>query len=406
LKNAKQPEGNDIPSVLLSESTQEEIPPAELPSWLKSLRPVEALDLEGSKEQEASEEIENAGPLAGFTGVLSPEPDILHSAKPPVYSQKLRISDTQQAHANLLAQLIQIETVGKPHPHSHILKSQSLLRMSIALVLFAVVIVSLLINAPIIKTPRLSSEVYIANNLVASLPPSQPVLLAVDYSPGYSNELESILALVIGQLNSNDATLTLVSTIPTGPPQAERLVHQIMGQSDNAGSINYTNLGFVPGGPPGLIAFAQNPKQVFPYDSHGKAAWGNEELQKINTIADYALIMVATENPEVARYWIEQVQPLSKNKPILMIVSAQNIPIVQPYYEAVPQQVQGLLGGISAAIQYEALLGQPRNVSSIWSPFIVSLTASVILIVIGSLINSSVGFFMRRKTNRSSYGNN
>jgi hypothetical protein len=120
-------------------------------------------------------------------------------------------------------------------------------------------------------------------------------------------------------------------------------------------------------------------------------------LNNIHTLADFALLVVATENPETARMWIEQVRTVVPNIPIVMALSAQAEPLVRPYYDASPQQVQGLLGGYSAAVLYDTALGRTTATAAMWSPFAAGLTAAIFLMVIGLLVNLLLGYLARAK---------
>jgi hypothetical protein len=80
-----------------------------------------------------------------------------------------------------------------------------------------------------------------------------------------------------------------------------------------------------------------------------------------------------------------------------MALSAQAEPLVRPYYSASPQQIQGLLGGFSAALLYDTTLGRRTSTASLWSPYAVGLTAAVLLMVIGLLVNMLLGFMARTR---------
>ena len=102
----------------------------EIPSWLD-----DALIEEGSPEDQEIEEpleipdgqlqkeervdiqkvpgsLESAGPLAGLSGVLSAEPGVARIRKPGAYSTKIRVTESQQEHVELLQSLLEDE--GKP----------------------------------------------------------------------------------------------------------------------------------------------------------------------------------------------------------------------------------------------------------------------------------------------------
>ena len=80
-----------------------------------------------------------------------------------------------------------------------------------------------------------------------------------------------------------------------------------------------------------------------------------------------------------------------------MALSAQAEPLVRPYYNASPQQIQGLLSGYSAALVYDTALGRRTGTASLWSPFAAGLSAAVLLMVIGLLVNLLLGFLARNR---------
>jgi len=379
------------------EGSPAEIPAAELPYWLKAMRPVAAYNVDGVIERSTSEQAEKSGPLAGLIGALPAEPDISQSPKPPVYSSKLQISDTQKLHAQLFTELIQAEGESKSLPTTPLIKSGSLIRMMIALILYAVVIVSLLSGFPALNLPAISADVNAAHQLAAGAPPGSPVLIAVDYAPGFRAEIEAGLSALTSQLVDQDCHLIFVSSLPTGPIQSAHFVTQGMKLSPQQ-SLHWTNLGYIPGGAAGLLAFAQDPTRVLPYDANGNQAWADPRMQGFRSLSDLSLVIVATENPDTARTWIEQVRPLLKTTPLMMVVSAQNAPIIRPYYDSYPKQVQGLISGLTAAVEYDTLAGRSGPAGGLWSPFTAALSAITFLILVGAIVNFGLGALARSRS--------
>lgn len=376
-----------------SEPDQAGLTRAELPSWLKSMSPTASLDAQAEKEQ-----TEGGGPLSGLKGVLPAEPDIVQATKPPVYSLNLKVTDLQQIHANMLAELIQAEGEVKALPPAPLFTSQGLFRILIGVALIAAILVSMVAGVPQVIEPALnqedftSQEVFTASQLVAGMPSGVPVLVVVDYSPGFSGDVSMLLASIIDHLATKNETVALVSTVPTGPIQVESLIAQVKARPGLSQPVNYANLGFIPGGPAGILAFIQDPSGALP-----GSEWRTPALQNIHSLADFALLVVATENPETARTWIEQVHPTVPNIPIVMALSAQAEPLVRPYYNTTPQQIRGLLGGYSAALLYDTTLGRRTSAATLWAPFATGLTIAVLLMVIGLLVNLLLGFLARAR---------
>ena len=163
---------------------------------------------------------------------------------------------------------------------------------------------------------------------------------------------------------------------------------------------DYANLGFVPGGSTGLLAFTLDPRNTLPKDINAESAWELPALQPVNTLDDFAAIIVATENADIARSWIEQARLYLNTTPMILVVSAQNEPLIRPYYDSSPRQIQGLLIGYPAAVIYETILGRSTQTTARWTPFAVGLSVGVLLILIGAIVNLLVGFIIRSKENK------
>ncbi|MCZ7554412.1 MAG: hypothetical protein B6D39_12710 [Anaerolineae bacterium UTCFX2] len=403
LSQIVKPETEEQLPAFTSDLGQEAISTADLPSWLKAMRPMEALDFEGQADAQGQELPEKAGPLAGLVGALPAEPEIIQSAKPPAYTLKPRVSEMHAEQAAMLAALIEQEGVSKPVPQAPIVKTQSLQRILIGVILFAAILISLISSPLVFNAPALNSQVFAVNQLISNLQPGAPVLVVVDYSPGFSGEVTFNLKSMLAHVLAKGGHLVLVSTLPTGPVQAEQLILSL----EPVGAVNpaaYTNLGFIPGGHVGVLAFAQDTRDALPFDTHGANAWDNPALLRIHSIRDFSLILIASENPDTVRTWIEQTQSYRGDTPVIVAASAQNEPVIMPYYTAYPSQVNGLLGGLWDSAQYETLLGQPGAALSFWSTFMIALSTVVLLIVVGSAINAALGFMHRTSSAKRTEG--
>jgi hypothetical protein len=376
--------------------------PAELPNWLEAMRPTDA-DTSGVAALTAAEV---AGPLAGLRNLLPAEADIARLQKPPAYAIKLQVTESQQQQADLFSQLIQAEGVARPLPKRAIFTSQHLFRIGIGIILVAVVAWSIFAGNMQLSLPAHTPETEAVARLVGGLSTGMPVLLAIDYEPGLSGEMDATTGAVLDDLMLKGAYIAIVSTTPTGPLQAERLVGQV---NLNAGHNytapqQYTNLGFIPGGISGLASFAETPIQAAPVSIHGGSPWQETALATVQSLENFRLVLVATESPENARAWIEQVQPRLGNTPLVMIISAQAEPVVRPYYQAIPQQIQGLVTGLAGGAAYENLTGRSGSARAYWTPFSLGVLAALGLVIAGALVNSLATAMAARRENREGEG--
>jgi hypothetical protein len=382
----------------IDEEIEPDLAEAQLPSWLQAMRPVESATLAAPAVEGEGSTVEQAGPLAGLAGVLSAEPEFIHLSKPKSSLVKLQISDNQQSHITLLENLLAEEGQTKPVTTRSAISSQYFLRLLIALVVLASVILPLWMNREILPMPApmgVPNEVYDFGRLIGGLTTDVPVLIAFDYEPGFSGELDATATAILSDMAGRGVHLAAISTNPTGPLLAERF--KIARLSDS--SASFVNLGYIPGGAAGMLAFSQTPRAVVPFDLHGARVWETPPLSAVNALADFGAVLVLTENPDTARSWIEQAQPFlaSAGKPLLMVVSAQAEPMVRPYYETSPRQVSGMISGLAGGAAYESISGNMGVSRLYWDAFGLGSASAVVIILAGALVSLVMALLSKPK---------
>ena len=373
---------------------QEDLQAAELPGWLEAMKPVDTFSAFDEKHDLNHLSVEGAGPLAGLLGVIPAEPDSSYSRKPLGYSTRLQVSEPQQAHAALLEQLMQSEGKARVISRKDSTAPNNLFRVLISFLLVCSILLVMILPGLIkVSVPSLANlpSAWAAFQAIEQVQLERPVLLAVDYQPGVSGEMDAVTGAVLKHLIGKRAKLILVTTQPMGAMQAERLIRQF---SEETGlqylpSQDYVNLGYVPGGQAGLLGFIGDPRRTMPFSVDGEFIWQLPFFQVVQDITDFSLIVVATESTDTARVWIEQLTAYPINTPLVMAASAQAEPVIAPYYLASPPQVHGILSGLAGAAAYESVTLYPGDAMKNFSPFSVTGLLAVAIILIGC----TIGFF-------------
>ena len=367
------------------------ITPAVLPDWLEVLRPDEDVSPTAPVEDLSAADIVTAGPLVGLRGVISAHPSAIRARKPPTYSIKLRVTDEQQARVEMMEELLANEQKPKPLPSQPILTSRNIFRLVIAVALILPIVWVVITGRQTAPTPQPGDYPGVVDftQQVQTLPSGAPVLLAFDYEAGYSGEMNLAISTVVTQLMVKSAYLTVVATTPSGPALAESIIRDVSTASGGASGAytNYTDFGYVPGGTMGLLGLANSPKTVLPYSLDGNSVWEIAPLNTISNISDFSAVIVLTNESDTARSWIEQVGPFLQGSgtPLLIVTSSQAEPLIRPYYEASPPQVQGMVAGFAGGLAYGRTIGNlPQN--GLWDAFSIGVTVSVLIILVGSII--------------------
>ena len=372
----------------------ESLAPVELPSWVQAMRPVEALISEtapGSDDQAP----ERDGPLAGLRGVIPLAP-IGSSRRPKALSLTLQATDEQQASAALLEQILAGETAPRPSVTSAFLTSQRVLRWALTgLVMVVLGAMIGLRSQSIPVSTTLPAEVSFASNAIATIPENAPVLVVLDYEPALAGEMEAVSGPFLDNMVLlRHPNLSFLSTSPNGSALVERLMTNTMinrpapeGLGYQAGE-QYFNLGYLPGGSAGVLAFVESPQIALP-------------SADVENFSQYAAVIVLTDHAESGRLWVEQLDarkqsdPALTSQPLLMVASAQAGPLLQPYVSS--RQITGMISGLSDAARYEFVNNVPPGIArTYWDAFGIGLLLAVILITFGSLWNLFTGIRPRR----------
>ncbi len=369
---------------------EESLAPAEIPGWLEPLRPSEPASPTSPVEDVSGADIVTAGPLVGLRGVISPQPSAIRPQKPPTYSIKLKVTEDQQTRLQMMEEMLEDEEKPKPLPAQPVFTSRYIFRLIVALALLLPIIWMIISGGRQSSGPQPGNVTGVVdfNQRVQALPVNAAVLVAFDYEAGFSGELNTAISTVLSQLMKKNAYLAFVATSPMGPALAESILKTTSTNLSGSAATytNYANLGYIPGGTLGLLGLASSPRSILPYALNGSDVWSGPVLKPITAVKDFAAIIVIANDPDTARMWIEQVGPQLQEAgvPLLIISSAQAEPLIQPYYQASPSQVQGLLGGLTGGLAYAAAVGdyQPDGV---WDAYSAGITISVLIILIGSV---------------------
>ena len=381
------------------EEDEPELESAELPSWLQAMRPDpgETPDL----EDEVQEESLTIGPLAGLRSVLPAEPDIVQFGKPPQMTVQLQSDDRQERMSNLFERLIETESRTKVKSDPIAPLRQGFLRWVITGLLFFALALPVLGRADNIELPGVSPAAQMSYDLVYNLQPGERVLVAVDYQPGLAGEMDAAAGAVIDFLIIKGAQLTFISTDTNGPLQIERFLR--LTQSSRHAYIEdgeYLNLGYLAGGTTGLAALASDPRQAIngniEIDGETKSVWEHENLANVFSLSDFSMLIVVTDDNNTARAWIEQAGPLVTGTELNMVLSAQAEPLIRPYFESSPRQVNGLVAGLSGGAFYERSSGRAGLARNYWDTFGSGLTITIFIILFGSAF--SVGSRLWRRS--------
>jgi len=393
-----------------------DLAPATLPSWLEAMRPVDTFRPEIEIAPDDVQSVESVGPLAGLRGVLMAEPVVAIPRTSSAAAARLEVTERQYAQGELLHRLIEEEQ-----------RASMIMRRPGRPIPLARWIISFLILLAVLLPPSFSRlglqgfshpvdiprDLVPLQSLVSSVPTDRPALVVFDYTPGYSGELDNVAGALIQHAFSRAIPLVTLSTRPTGPPLAERLLSQLGTPYAAVNGQAYIHLGYLAGGPTAVQLFAISPRDAvltgFLVPETGEesalglgpqaraAIWQHPLLSGINRLSDFGMVVIITSGTETARNWAEQTHPWIGDRPLIMVLSAGAEPLVRPYFESSNPLVNGILTGLPAALAYEDLNGQQAPAGGIWDTFGSGLLFVELILLVGALYGAGAWLLSLRK---------
>lgn len=347
-------------------NSHEDIAPAELPSWLKEMKPRSAPN-QSFAELNVFQQI---GPLAGMQEVLPTSEQNRTFPANLAQAGKLLVSDEQLKSAEIISTLLDKMSDSAKLSSPGDIKVNRWIKPAISLILMLAILIPLLSgNRANAEPSEMTGPGMQAYSAVQNLADDSPVLLAFDFEPAYSGELSYGGKAMLQQLLQKNVRLVFVSTNAAGPVLAETFLQETLNSLTpewtteavvNFQMRNVANLGYLAGGTASLQEFVRNPQQATRFGlkaaMDGVSTWSLPALNNLDSVDDYALVVVLTDSSETGRAWVEQVQPHLNGHPLIMVSSSVAAPMLMPYVES--GQIDGLVAGMTGGYKYQAKVGQ------------------------------------------------
>jgi hypothetical protein len=346
-------------------------PMVERPAWLPDLPPP------GQVLQGVDESLPIAPVIA--------QPHSVSPASQPIPSP------AQLQEAKLFEQILSEPAAPRAEPTTTVRRPWwlGLERQLVYLVILAAVLVPLLTPTDFsIRLLSTAPEVAAVHQAVAELSPGAPVLVAAEYEPAFSPELEPQAVALFDDLLGHDLRVLTVSTIPEGPALAQQALARARADYPRlTEGRQFASLGYLAGGESALRAFAGDPLAVTRSEYFtGQALSAVPAAGGIAEASDFGLIVVLSGRPEPVRAWIEQVgsQPGVR---LAAGVSAAAEPQLRPYLAS--GQLVGLISGQIGAAQLEQLAGRPGRAVAGLDALSAGVIAMIVLVVLGSIAGAA-----------------
>jgi hypothetical protein len=181
------------------------------------------------------------------------------------------------------------------------------------------------------------------------------VLLSADFDPASSPELTPMLSATLEHLCRKNVRIVGDCLWPAGPPLLERGLNEIANQKfGKVYGVDYVNLGFKEGREAVMLSMGNSITETFPVDFRGTPVSELPLMNDIDNLNSVVMLINISAGYPGTKEWVQQTQ----SRFGLRIVSGCTAVSAPEYYAYLQSgQLQGLLGGMAGAAEYEALVG-------------------------------------------------
>ena len=202
---------------------------------------------------------------------------------------------------------------------------------------------------------KISPEVRNVYDYIESLPERSVFLLSIDFDPASKPELHPQAIALLRHAFRKNLRVVAMTLWVSGTGMADQLLKQVSSEMGREGGRDYVFLGWSPGGSAVIINMGQDLYTAFPSDYEGKPTRGIPVLEGVHSLKDvtYA-ISLGAGNPGVEAWYV-----YGKDKYKFELGGGCTGVIAPGLYPLLRSgQINGLIGGLRGAAEYESLIGQ------------------------------------------------
>lgn len=198
-----------------------------------------------------------------------------------------------------------------------------------------------------------SDKVKVVRDTIENLPRGSTIWMALDYDPASQGELQPMAAAFTRHCAERGHKIYFMTLWPAGSPMIERSVRILEDEyPDYEYGVDYVNLGYRPGLEGVIKAVVSDLPDLYGSDVHGTSLDELEITKGLENIQNMDLIVNVSAGDPGAKQWV-QYAATPYDIPMVCGTTGVQAPSLYPY---IPAQLDGVLGAIKAAAEYEQTL--------------------------------------------------
>lgn len=240
---------------------------------------------------------------------------------------------------------------------------------------------------------RISSEVRGVYDYIDNLPEGSVFLLSLDFDPASKPELYPQAIAILRHAFHKNLRVVAMTLWVSGTGLADQIVSQTAKEAGKENGKDYVFLGWSPGGSAVILNMGQDLYNAFPTDYGNKSTKGLPVLAGVQSLRDvtYA-VSLGAGNPGVEAWYV-----FGKDKYKFELGGGCTGVMAPGLYPLLRSgQINGLIGGLRGAAEYETLIGQKGKAVAGMDAQSATHLAIIVLVAICNIFY----FTMRRQQRR------
>jgi hypothetical protein len=245
---------------------------------------------------------------------------------------------------------------------------------------------------------KISSEVRGVYDHIESLPEQAVFFMSFDFDPASKPELHpQAISLLRHAFRKNLRVVTMTLWV-SGTGLADQIVTQVAKEMGKENGKDYVFLGWSPGNTAVIINLGQNLYSTFPSDYGGKPTKGLPVLDGVQSLKDVNyMVSLGAGNPGVEAWYV-----FGKDKYKFEMGGGCTGVMAPGLYPLLRSgQINGLIGGLRGAAEYESLIGQKGKAVAGMDAQSATHVAIIVLVIICNVFYFSMRRAVRQQSQSS-----
>ncbi len=226
-------------------------------------------------------------------------------------------------------------------------------------------------------------EVLGVYNTIENLQPGDTIVVAVDFDPSSEPELYPMLLAVLRHAFSKDLYVIAINLFgPAGTGLGVMALNDVGGDMGKVDGEDYVMLGFKPNLPAVISQLNSDIKEMYRSDANGKSTADMPILERTPKFQGNIKYLVDLAAGETVRPWIAY-GSAPGGYPMGAGCTAVSFADYFSFYQS--GQINGLMGGLKAAAEYEELIERKGAASAGMNSQSIVHALLVIFIIVGNI---------------------